>query len=56
MVGGNIKGRTRTLSTATALEASKGEFARGIAMGGLLLLIALCVVIVVSSINREEER
>jgi tungstate transport system permease protein len=55
MVGGNITGRTRTLSTATALEAGKGEFARGIAMGGLLLVIALCVVFVVSAVNREDK-
>ncbi len=31
MVGGNIKGHTRTLSTAIALETGKGEFSRGLA-------------------------
>ena len=55
MVGGNIKGRTRTLATATALEAGRGEFARGIAMGGLLLLTSLLAVVIVSAINREEK-
>ncbi len=54
MVGGNIKGRTRTLSTATALEASRGEFERGIAMGLLLLLISMIMVVVLSAANREE--
>ena len=56
MVGGNIKGRTRTLSTATALEASRGEFERGIAMGLLLLLISIVMVVVLSTVDREEER
>ena len=41
MVGGNIKARTRTLVTATALETGKGEFGRGLAMGIILLAIAL---------------
>ena len=55
MVGGNIKGRTRTLATATALEASRGEFERGIAMGLLLLMISMVMVLVLSA-TREEER
>jgi tungstate transport system permease protein len=41
MVGGNIAGETRTMTTAIALETSKGEFAQGIALGMVLLLIAL---------------
>ncbi len=55
MVGGNIKERTRTLATATALETGKGEFARGIAMGVLLLVVALGVTILIVSLSREEE-
>ncbi len=55
MVGGNIKDRTRTLATATALEVGKGEFARGIAMGFLLLAIALGVTIVIVSLSREDK-
>ena len=54
MVGGNIKGRTQTLATATALETGKGEFSRGIAMGLFLLLIALLVTGVVVSLSRED--
>ena len=54
MVGGNLKGRTQTLATATALETGKGEFARGIAMGLYLLLIALVVTAVIVSLGREE--
>jgi tungstate transport system permease protein len=55
MVGGNIKDRTRTLATATALETGKGEFARGIAMGALLLAIALGVTIMVVLLSREDK-
>ena len=43
MVGGNIKWQTRTITTAIALETSKGEFAMGIALGLVLLLIAFGV-------------
>lgn len=41
MVGGNIAGATRTITTAIALETSKGEFAQGIALGLVLLSFAL---------------
>ncbi|MFZ3290199.1 MAG: ABC transporter permease [Telluria sp.] len=41
MVGGNIAGETRTITTAIALETSKGEFAHGIALGIVLVSIAL---------------
>ena len=41
MVGGNIAGETRTMTTAIALETSKGEFAQGIALGMVLIVFAL---------------
>src|SRR5262249_25116757 len=41
MVGGNIHGHTRVLSTAIVLETSKGEFALALALGGWLLTLAL---------------
>lgn len=41
MVGGNIAGETRTITTAIALETSKGEFSQGIALGMVLVAIAL---------------
>ncbi|PWF48995.1 ABC transporter permease [Massilia glaciei] len=41
MVGGNIAGETRTITTAIALETSKGDFAQGIALGMVLVAIAL---------------
>lgn len=43
MVGGNILGQTRILTTAIALETGKGEFALALALGLVLLLLALAV-------------
>lgn len=43
MLGGNIRYATRTMTTAISLETSKGEFAQGIALGLVLLLIAFLV-------------
>jgi tungstate transport system permease protein len=43
MVGGNIEGETRTITTAIALQTSKGEFAQGIALGIVLIVIALAI-------------
>lgn len=41
MVGGNIKGQTRVLTTAIVLETRQGNFSLAIALGIILLLIAL---------------
>jgi tungstate transport system permease protein len=43
MLGGNIKGYTRNLPTAIALETSKGEFGFGLALGLILMTVALSV-------------
>ncbi len=43
MLGGNIRRSTRTMTTAIALETSKGEFAFGLALGLVLLGVALLV-------------
>jgi len=43
MLGGNISGFTRTMTTAIALETSKGEFEFALALGLLLLLVAFIV-------------
>ena len=53
MVGGNIKWHTRTITTAIALETSKGEFGMGIALGLVLLLIALTVNICLIGLRRS---
>ncbi len=43
MLGGNIEGYTRTMTTAIALETSKGEFELGLALGLVLLTVAFIV-------------
>lgn len=43
MLGGNVRGFTRTMTTAIALETSKGEFAFGIALGIILMAVALVI-------------
>ncbi len=53
MVGGNIKWHTRTITTAIALEANKGQFGMGVALGLVLLTIAFCVNLSVSFLRRR---
>jgi tungstate transport system permease protein len=43
MVGGNIRGQTRVLTTATVLETGKGNFDLAIALGVILLVLAFAV-------------
>ncbi|NQT52296.1 ABC transporter permease, partial [bacterium] len=43
MLGGNIRHYTRNMTSAIALETSKGQFGLALALGIILLLIALCV-------------
>jgi len=43
MVGGNIQGQTRVLTTAIVLETGKGEFAMALALGGWLVTLTLVV-------------
>ena len=43
MLGGNIRGYTRTITTAIAFETGKGEFAMGISLGIILILLAVLI-------------
>jgi tungstate transport system permease protein len=43
MVGGNIRGQTRVLTTATVLETSKGRFDLAIALSAILLTLTFLV-------------
>jgi tungstate transport system permease protein len=43
MLGGNIRGYTRTMTTAIALETNKGEFAYGLALGIILMAVAVSI-------------
>ena len=54
MVGGNIKGYTRVLTTATVMETSKGNFDIAIALGIILLLLAYVINLVLTYIQQRE--
>ncbi|BDR13564.1 ABC transporter permease [Vibrio sp. STUT-A11] len=51
MVGGNIMGVTRNIPTAIAMESSKGAFAQGVALGIVLLSLALALNFFLSSMR-----
>lgn len=53
LVGGNIDGFTRNMPTAIALETSKGDFAQGIALGMVLMAIALGINVVMALLQGE---
>jgi tungstate transport system permease protein len=54
MVGGNIKGSTRVLTTATVMETSKGNFDMAIALSLLLLLLTFGVNAVLTHIQQRD--
>jgi tungstate transport system permease protein len=43
MVGGNISGQTRVLTTAIVLDVGRGEFGAAIQLAGVLLALAFLV-------------
>ena len=54
MVGGNIRGYTRTMTTTITLETAKGNFALGLTLGLILLVVALSInMIVLSFLGRR---
>lgn len=53
MVGGNIKGFTRVITTAISLETSRGDLELAIALGIILISIALVINII---LNRVQQR
>jgi tungstate transport system permease protein len=53
IVGGNIRGFTRVLTTAIALETSKGDIELSIALGIILITVALIINI---ALNRLQQR
>ena len=54
MVGGNIKGYSRVLTTATVMETSRGNFDTAIALGIILLVLAFAVNLVLTHIQQKE--
>jgi len=51
MIGGNILGQTRVLTTAIALQTGLGDFGFSIALGIILLAIALVIVVIMNLIT-----
>lgn len=56
MVGGNIAHYTRVLTTATVLEASKGNFALAMAFSTILLVLAYLVTFGLTSLQQRARR
>jgi tungstate transport system permease protein len=56
MVGGNLKGDTRVLTTAIVLENSRGEFAIALALSAILLLLAYLVNLTLTLIQQRGEK
>ena len=56
MVGGNIAGETRVLTTAAVLEASRGEFALALALGLILLAVAFAVNLALTTLQQQGGR
>lgn len=53
MVGGNVKGETRVLTTAAVLETSKGNFGLALAFGLILLVVAFAVNLLLTTVQQR---
>jgi tungstate transport system permease protein len=53
MVGGNIKGQTRVLTTAIVLETGKGEFEKALALSALLLSLTYLINLALTLIQQR---
>lgn len=56
MVGGNIKGYSRVLTTATVMETSRGNFDVAIALSIILLLLAYFINLILTHIQQKERQ
>lgn len=56
MVGGNIKGQTRVLTTATVMEVGKGNYDVALALSAILLLLAYGVIAALTRLQNHEKR
>jgi tungstate transport system permease protein len=54
MVGGNIKGYSRVLTTATVMETGRGNFDMAIALGVILLLMTYFINLILTQIQQRE--
>ncbi len=56
MVGGNLQGETRILTTAVVLETSRGNFAPAIALSIILLALIFLVNVILTTVQQQERR
>jgi tungstate transport system permease protein len=56
MVGGNLDGETRVLTTAVVLQVSRGEFAPAIALSIVLLALIFAVNLILTTVQQQERR
>jgi tungstate transport system permease protein len=56
IVGGNLQGATRVLTTATVTEAGKGNYGLALALGFILLLMVYVVNLVLTTIQQGERK
>ena len=54
MVGGNIRGYSRVLTTATVMETGRGNFDVAIALSVILMLLAFAVNAILTQIQQRE--
>ncbi len=54
MVGGNIRGYSRVLTTATVMETSKGNFDVAIALGVILLVLTYCINLILTYVQQRQ--
>jgi tungstate transport system permease protein len=55
IVGGNIRGETRTLTTAVALATSQGDFSLAVGLGLVLLALALTVNVLIQLLQGRDD-
>ena len=53
MVGGNVRGYTRVITTAISLETSKGDVELSIALGTILIVLALIVNLILNRLQQK---
>lgn len=56
ILGGNIKGFTRTMTTTIALEHDKGQFGYAVILGAVLLIVSLSINIIFHQMQRTNWR
>ena len=56
MVGGNIKGATRVMTTYIALETGQGKFKEAITIGVILLVVAFMVNFILHGLSKIDEK